>query len=357
MTVSRQPLPVHPGGEHEPMDYNTAQFLSDFKAKDLDTALAALGEAPEVGDTVAHKRRRLEIAATVPSRAEAARKAIWAAVRRKLEADASEYQERLRKELEESMKALRVEYDCVDKEELWVHAEMHQKTVENAARLARGEPAFPNSTDRKDDVDNLQFILRSQWECIPRALLEALGVMNRLREEDTTAALRTCHEALADLSRTTAAVAALLGDDILPAAVAKHRDFFRLSESTKLEDAFRSCVPPSHGRCSLPPAGIELTTRKGVAATAWTALALYAAGACADDALVRAVAADARRFGALRDAPPALTPERASELASAAAARLAAKQYCTPLAELPFPFEERGRAKLNALLAGAGAEK
>ena len=72
---------------------------------------------------------------------------------------------------------------------------------------------------------------------------------------------------------------------------------------------------------------------------------------------MRAIAADARRFGALRDAPAALTPERASELASAAAVRLASKQYFTLLAELPCPFEESGRAKLNALLAGAGAQK
>ena len=52
----RQPLPVFPGGEHEPLDHNTAHMLSDFKAKDLDNALAALGEAPEKGDTVVRSR-------------------------------------------------------------------------------------------------------------------------------------------------------------------------------------------------------------------------------------------------------------------------------------------------------------
>ena len=295
----------------------------------------------------------------MPSRAQAARKAIWAAVRLKHEAGAAEYEVKLRKELDDCMRALRVEYDCFDQEELWVHAEMHQKTVEGAARLARGEPAYPHSKDRKEDLDTMQFILRCQWDRIPRALLEALGLMQRLREEDHTAALRSCHEALADLSRTTAAVAALLGDDVIPAAVKEHHheSMSRFSESTKLERAFRSCVPSTLDRAQQPRAGVELATRKGVAAAAWTALALYAAGACADEALVRAIAADARRFGALRDAPAALTPERASELASAAAARLASKQYFTPLAELPFPFEESGRAKLNALLAAAGAEK
>ena len=283
-------------------------------------------------DTAGLLRRKKEDAKTKKSLALALR-ALEADIKEPADSDSEDAQQ---------LTAMICGWDSEDEAEV-PHAAVHDSMVRSAQCIVRGVTG--------QGIMKLSDIIvfgECTLEKICSAVLRVITAHAQLRTAPA-ADLLACDAALEEVARTHATVAAALGEAFVVA--------FKPSHNYHCEDA----IPRSYRRLvsadrpgpniRLAPGGADLCTGAGVLAVAWTALALFAAEACADVDAARRIAQNARKRGALRPPPPPMPPQ---ELAKALEDEKSQRYGCVRPHLLPFPFET-ARAKLDALLAGAAA--
>jgi hypothetical protein len=341
--------------------------LPQLKSAALSSVLSSLG-LPADG-VVALKRRRLEIACMQMD--DSPRKAACRAVagtflRERFESSAAyqaEKDAKAKRSLAISLRKLQYRtnepgdsdsedaqqvtsmicgWDSDDDEVQVPHAAMHDGMVKTALCVLRG-------TESKGGLglDDVVFMGGRTLEVICSSVLRVLTAHAQLRTAPA-ADLLACNAALEEVARTHAAVSALLGEAFVVTFEESHNTYCERA----IARSYRSLVLAYRlGRdVRLAPGGADLRTGPGVLAAAWTALALYAAEACADADAVRRIARDARKRGALRPPPSPMAPqELAKKLEDDELRRYGGVRPHL----LPFPFEA-SRAKLDALLADAG---
>ena len=364
---SQELPPLPPPGQRGESSDMVWMALPQLKSAALSSALSSLG-LPADG-VVALKRRRLEIACMQLEDAprKAACHAVTSTFFRQSSGEENAYQKKedakSTKSLALALRALEAnikepaDSDSEDAQQLhamlfgWEsedevevpHAAMHDSMVRSAQCIVRGVTG-----QGIIQLDDLIFSGQCTLEKICSAVLRVITAHAQLRTAPA-ADLLACNAALEEVARTHATVAAALGEAFVVTFKPSHNMHCEKATERSYRRLVRAYRPGPNIR--LAPGGADLLTGPGVLATAWTALALFAAEACADADAVRRIAQHARKRGALRPPPPLMPPqELAKELEDDKARRYGGVRPHL----LPFPYEI-ARAKLDALLAGAAA--
>jgi hypothetical protein len=312
------------------------RLFGDMKVASLKAALAALHE-PFSG-TAAFCRRRLDILLADAERHKAVCDALFRAYGAQRSAAEAAHTQEERKQLAAHARSL-----TDGTAELEAHL---ARCVYLAECVSSRRQAAPD--ERVPPRNTVWMLLAGEHEAPLVSILGVLSRLSRFRHGDDAQAcfdaeLLACNAALVALANARQAMRAMLqpalpGDDKLPSFVAEEVNCAWRQQSTPF--AINNEAGTQYG-----PAGVDVTTMSSAMAATWTALALCAAdrrsGASARAVAAR-IAADVRRFDAVRPAPPAA--RRTSWNGPG----------CTPIELLPFPFEF-ARAALDELLASDDA--
>jgi hypothetical protein len=333
VTQELPPCPAWPAGLQSLFPQ---RLFSDMKVASLKAALAALGQP--FNGTVLLCRRRLDILMADPERHEAVCDALFHAYAAQRNAATMAHRQG---ELEQLAGHVRSLTDS--SAELQARLERYVYLAECASSRRQAAPE-----DNVPAPRVLWEVLASEHEEPLVSIIKVLGGLSHLYHDADAAAhfdveLLACNAALVTLATARQAMrdampAVQPGDDKLPSYMAEELNCAWRKQRTAFSTS-------NQAGTHYGPAGVDMSTVSSAVVATWTSLALCAAerrsGASARATAAR-IAADVRRFGAVRAAPPA-----ARRNSWAGPGR-------TPLGLLPFPFES-ARAALDELLAATPA--